>query len=279
MSLRMPTEHGAWGLLAVPFFSAAAVAGVRSLEEAVPPALAAIAILSLFLLRGSLEGAVSWRAVFEPVHLALAVAGVGSGLPLVLLYERYLLLALAASAAVLYLLQRALVQQHEASKSLDAEERIRRLEKRSLEAELVGVAVLSHAAPAAWIAVRGRLDRIGWELWVLNLLFFLGGVLYVKYRVRGLQAHRAFTTLRERVEFAWPVFLYHVALGAFLGAWVFFESRPVMLLVAFVPGILRACQLATHLGQRFPIRRLGWNEVMHAVLFAALLVLAFRTAG
>ena len=32
-------------------------------------------------------------------------------------------------------------------------------------------------------------------------------------------------------------------------------------------------------GQRFPIRRLGWNEVIHAVLFAALLVLAFRTAG
>jgi hypothetical protein len=279
MSLRMPTEHGAWGLLAVPFFSAAAVAGVRSLEEAVPLALAAIAILSLFLLRGSLEGVASRRAVFEPVHLALAAAGVASGLAVVLLYERYLLLALAASAAVLYLVQRLLVQQHEESKSLDAEEKIRRQEKRSLEAELVGVVVLSHAAPAAWIAVRGQLDRTGGEVWVLNLFFFLGGVLYVKYRVRGLQAHRSFTTLRERLVFAWPVFLYHLALAAFLAAWVLVESRSMMLIVAFVPGILRACQLAVHLGQRFPIRRLGWNEVIHAVLFAALLVLAFRTAG
>jgi hypothetical protein len=51
------------------------------------------------------------------------------------------------------------------------------------------------------------------------------------------------------------------------------------MIVAFVPGILRACQLAVQLGQRFPIRRLGWTEVIHAVVFAALLVLAFRTAG
>lgn len=279
MSLRMPAEHGAWGLLAVPFFSAAAVAGVRSLEEAVPLTLAAIAILSLFLLRGSLEGAASWRAMFEPAHLTLAGAGGAAGLALILIYERYLLLALAASAAVLYLVQRALVQQHEEIKSLDAEERVHRQEKRSLEAELIGVGVLSHAAPAAWIAVRGQLDRTGWEVWALNLVFFLGGVLYVKYRVRGLQAHRSFATLWERVEFAWPVFLYHLALGGFLAWWVLAESRPVMLIVAFVPGILRACQLAIHLGQRFPIRRLGWNEVIHAVLFAALLVLAFRTAG
>ncbi len=279
MSLRMPAEHGAWGLLAVPFFSAAAVAGARSPEQMVPLALVGVAILSPFLLRGSLESAATWRAVFEPAHLSLAAAGVAATLALILLYDRCLLLVLAAPAAVLYLSQRALVKQHEESKSLDVEEKILRLEKRSLLAELVGVAVLSHAAPAAWIAVRGELDRTGGELWALNLLFFVGGVLYVKYRVRGLQAHRVFASLRERVAFAWPVFLYHIALAAFLAGWVLVESRPVMLIVAFVPGILRACHLAVQLGQRFPIRRLGWSEVMHAVVFATLLVLAFRTAG
>jgi len=141
------------------------------------------------------------------------------------------------------------------------------------------VVVLSHAAPAAWIAVRGHLDRTGAELWALNLLFFWGGVLYVKYRVRGLQTHRAFDGLRERVAFAWPVFLYHVALAAFLAAWVLAESQSVMLIVAFLPGILRALQLVVQLGNRFPIRRLGWSEVAHSVVFAVLLVLAYRTAG
>jgi hypothetical protein len=275
----MPAEHGAWGLLAVPFFSAAAVAGTGSSDEWAPLGLAGAAILSLFLLRGSLEGAASWRAIFEPAHLALAAAGAAAGLALILHYERFLLLALAASGSFLYLIQRALVQQHEEGKAINAEERVRRQEKRSLAAELVGVAVLSHAAPAAWIAMRGRMDRTGVELWALNLLFFLGGVLYVKYRVRGLQAHRPFTGLCERVAFAWPVFLYHLALAAFLAGWVLGESRPVLLFVAFVPGIFRACQLAVQLGRRFPIRRLGWSEVIHAVVFAALLVLAFRTAG
>ena len=279
MSPRMPAEHGAWGLLAAPFLSAAAVAGVRAPEQWVPLALAGAAILSLFLLRGSLEGAASWRAGFEPAHIALGAAGAAAGLGLILGYSRYQLLALAASAVLLYLIQRALVKQHEESKALGAEEKTRRQEKRSLQAELVGVAVLSHTAPAAWIALRGQMDRTGYELWALNLLFFLGGVLYVKYRVRGLYAHRAFASFRERLGFAWPVFLYHMALAVFLAGWILLESRPLLLIVAFVPGILRALQLVMQLGDRFPIRRLGWSEIAHSLVFTVLLVLAFRIGG
>ena len=275
MSVRLPNEHGAWGMLAVPLVCAVAVAGVPSWDALLRLLLVTVAVLGLFLLRASLEAARRWRAIFEPAHLLLSAATLLAGGLLVLAYRQLELLALASVAGILYLLQHRLATQHRSNR-LSAQEGERYLEKRSLLAELVGVVVLTLSAPAAWIAVRGALTATAAELWALNLLFFLGGVLYVKYRVRGLQAHRDFAALRQRLGFAWPVFLYHLALAAFLLCWVALESRNAALLLAFTPGILRASQLAFQLGERFPIRRLGWTEVLHSAVFAALLVLAFR---
>lgn len=263
MSLRLPVEHGAWGMLAVPFLSAAAIAN----QWDWPLLLCGACALALYLLRGSIEAqGGSWKLLLVPAHSALAVAAALSAATLLVLHHRYELIAVGALGTILYGLQRWLAAQHNE----------RRTEKRSLAAELVGVGLLSLTAPAAWIASRGGMDVIGAQVWLLNLAFFLGGVLYVKYRVRGLQAHREFVGGRERLRFAWPVILYHLLLVIFLVAWVWVQPRSAAMLVAFTPGVLRAGGLFFQLGNRFPIRRLGWTEVAHAVVFAVLLVLAFH---
>lgn len=263
--LHLPAEHGAWGILTVPFFCAAYVA-VRA-NGASPTAmlLAAGSVLGLFLLRGSLERHGTWRALLSPGHLALGGMTGVAALALVVGYERYLLIALAGLGALLYAIQQWLVQRHNG----DAE-------KRSLAAELTGAIVLTLSAPVASLATSGRLDDVAIRLWLLNLLFFAGGVLYVKYRVRGVLAHRPFPAWRERLAFAWPVFVYHLLLALFLGGAVWLDGQPAsaMLLLAFVPAILRAYGLLFHLGKRFPIKRLGWTEVAHSVVFAVLLILA-----
>lgn len=287
-----PTEHGAWGILLVPYACAAAVGGRWNL----PLALCGVCALALFLLRGSLLHAEPartareparplWMRLAEPAHLLLAASAAASGALLVTHYKRRELLALAIVGAALYALQTWLVAEHREHAS----------EKRSLLAELVGVMLLTLSAPAAWIAARGSLiertaetgiaSATGVQVWLLNLLFFLGGILYVKYRVRGLFAHREFRSVRERLLFAWPVFLYHLLLVLFLIYWVAsglpraasqFAPRGWALGLAFAPGALRATVLLFHLGRRFPIRRLGWTEMVHAAVFAGLLVLAFR---
>ena len=143
-----------------------------------PLLLAGACALSLFLLRGSLEAQGSplqprkagWRIWLQPAHLILAAtSGTAAGL-LVLHYRRYQLLWTALLAILLYSAQRRLIQLHHAPHA----------GKRSLAAELVGVALLTLTAPAAWIAARGTLDAAGVRVWLLNVLFFLGGVLYVK---------------------------------------------------------------------------------------------------
>jgi hypothetical protein len=287
-----PAEHGAWGILLTPYVCAAAVAGRWNL----PLALCGVCAVALFLLRGSLlrtEAARKdgeraeplWMRLAEPAHLALAGSAAGSGALLVVYYGRWELLAVGIAGAALYALQTWLVAEHREHAS----------EKRSLLAELVGVLLLTLSAPAAWISARGTLfertagtgifSAAGIQVWLLNLLFFLGGILYVKYRVRGLLAHREFEGIGERVKFAWPVFFYHLLLVMFLLYWVAsgasHASEALTLqgwtvALAFAPGVLRAGRLAFELGRRFPIRRLGWTEMVHAVVFAGLLVLAYR---
>jgi hypothetical protein len=261
-SLRAPAEHGAWGILLVPLATAAAVAGAWNL----PLGCVTLAALALFLLRGSLEAHGTWRAITAPAHLVLAAAALTAVAILLLVFERWALVWLAVPAAALYLAQLRLAGRHRAQNG----------EKRSLPAEIAGTALLTLAAPAAWIAARSQLDRTGAALWLLNFLFFAGGVLYVKYRVRGVLAHRSFAGVAERVAFAWPVFVYHLLLAAFLLAAALGETLSAAVVVAFVPGVLRALALAVQLGRRFPIRRLGWTEVTHAVAFGVLLVLALR---
>jgi len=264
MAIRMPAEHGAWGMLIVPLLSAAAVAGVWNM----PVVLCAALALGLFVLRGSAEQQGGWRTLRQPEHVVLALVLLAMAGALVLAYGRMQLIAVAAAGVALYAVQEIIVRVHNEA----------RTEKRSLAAELVGVVLLSLAAPAAWIAARGRLEPEGVQVWALNVLFFLGGVLYVKYRVRGLLAHREFSGWRERLEFAWPVFFYHLLLLAFLATSIFLRELSAAVLLAFAPGILRANGLFFQLGERFPIRRLGWMEIVHSVVFAALLVMAYRLA-
>jgi hypothetical protein len=261
-AFRMPAEHGAWGILLVPYVSAALLAGPLQISTL----LVLVAALAFFLLRGSLEAHGDWRVLHEPVHVSLAITGVLAAGWLMFAESRYALLPFAAAAGGLYLLQNTLARRH----SREAQE------KRSLAAELTGVVLLTLVAPATWIAARGQLDVQGVQIWLLNLLFFAGGVLYVKYRVRGLLVHRNFSGWSERIRFAWPVFTYHILLVAFLSAAVLRDSLPAMTILAFAPGVLRASRLLFQLGRRFPIRRLGWSEVVHAVAFAALLVLALK---
>jgi hypothetical protein len=290
LPLRLPEEHGAWGILLVPFLCAAAVAS----QWNAPLLLAGACVLSLFLLHGSLHGRTPgwgafWMALRTPAHLLLAMTGCAAGAVLFFFYRRFQLLWLGVAAAALFWLQRWLIETHQQQ----------RMEKRSLLAELVGVVLLTLTGPVAWIASRGSLfqqqvpgrwnDGAGVIVWLLNLLFFLGGILYVKYRVRGLLAHRQFGELRERLAFAWPVFLFHLFLAAFLAGWVAFDSlsavghsgamRSAVVGLAFVPSILRAGRLLFEMGRRFPIRQLGWTEIAHAAVFGSLLILGMRLAA
>jgi hypothetical protein len=254
-----------------------------------PIALLLVCMIALFLLRAAIEAqpdararaphtaSQGWRARLAEIRrnrplVLLAVAATHTGVPLLL--RRPQLLWFGCVTAALYAIQLKVVAQHasqHAARHRDSSSR----DKRSLTAEIIGVVLLTASAPAAWIAARGSLDREGVVVWLANMLFFFGGVLYVKYRVRGILAHRQFGHWTERLTFIWPVLGYHLVLAAVLIALIPTSYLPAAVLLAFLPSLYRAGALLFQLGQSFPIRRLGWTEVGHSLVFAIVLIAAF----
>lgn len=222
----MPREHGAWGILLIPFATAVGVSGVWNL----PVALLLISILCFYLARTSfLKQNYRWTAIL----LAGSAACV---LPLLIVWKLWWLAAFGVVAAPLAF----------------------RKTERSALMQLLAVLGLTLTAPAAWYAATGKLD---YRLWLLNVLYFAGGIFYVKMHIA--------TAIARKPAGRLPVAIYYAALAG-LAAWWW----PVGL--AFVPVIVRAFVGAARVSPVLRIKRLGWTEVAHSLVFALLLVILWR---
>jgi hypothetical protein len=113
----------------------------------------------------------------------------------------------------------------------------------------------------------------GWLVWMLNAAFFAGGVAYVKARVQALAAARAQNSPAPgRLVWGFHLALAFGAASLALVGWI----SPLVILPFGVALALRAGWGGRRWGQRFAIRELGWQEVAHSLVFAVLLVMAFR---
>jgi hypothetical protein len=225
----MPREHGAWGILLIPFATAVGVAGVWNL----PVALLLVSVLCFYIARTSyLKQNYRWTAI-------LLSGSVASTAPLLLVWKLWWLAVFGAIAAPLAF----------------------RKTQRSVAMQLLAVAGLTLTAPAAWYAATGKLD---YRLWLLNALYFSGGVFYVKMHTAAAMARRA-----NKLQHGAATMIYYGALAIVAALW-----WPVGL--AFVPVILRAFVGVARLTPALRIKRLGWTEVCYSILFAGLVVFALR---
>lgn len=136
----MPREHGAWGILLIPFFTAVGIAGTWNLQLA----LLLVSMICFYVARTSfLKRETTWT-------LVLLAGSVVCLAPLLVVWRLWWLTALGAAAAPLAF----------------------RKTGRSVATQLIAVAGLTMTAPAAWYAATGNLDRHAWLLWGLNFLYF-----------------------------------------------------------------------------------------------------------
>ena len=237
----VPREHGAWGILLVPFATAVGVAGVWNL----PVALLLASVLCFYLARASwLKRQWRWLAL-------LLAASVAAAAPLLLIWHRGGLLVFAAVAGLL----------------------AGRPTGRTVASQLLGVAGLTLTAPAAWYVATGEL---AWRLWLLNGIYFAGGVFYVRMHLQAAIHRLELTDWAARFACGRANLLYHAgAAVAVLGmAAAGIIAWPVPL--AFAPMVARALAGTMRLSPTLRIKRLGWTEVAYSIGFAIVLVGAFR---
>ncbi len=139
-------------------------------------------------------------------------------------------------------------------------------------AQLAGSIGLTATGAAAYYVASSRLDTAILIIWAANWVFAANQILYVQTRIHSARA----STFGERLAqgkwflLAEIVMLFILALARRTG-WL-----PSLALVAFAPVLVRGFVWFFSNPTRLQIRRLGITELIHAVIFAALLIAGFQ---
>jgi len=261
----VPREHGAWGLLFVPLFTGFA-AGFAPEYRIWSLLLFTVCAVALFFLRTPVEsllgiGSMVARTSGERRTALVASAGFGllaSACLIVLIWkERYsALLVLGAVIGCTFVLQAVL----------------RRLGRSTrMISQVVGAIGLTCAAPAAYYIGTGHLDIRAFVLWATNWIFAGNQIHFVQLRIRAARA----TTFTERFERGRLFFIAQLALLPVLVLASLSRKLTPLMIIAFVPAVLRGSQWFFRKAEPLDVKRLGWSEMKHGIAFGILLAIAF----
>ena len=243
----MPREYGAWGILLIPFATAVGVSGVFDSKVT----LLLLSVLCFYVARTSfLKQNMRWTVL-------LLAGSVACTAVLLLEWRLWWLVALGAAATPLAF----------------------RKTERNIAVQLVAVAGLTLTAPAAWYTATGRMDSKALWLWILNALYFGGGVYYVKMHVAAAIRRKAYESLAEKAQVGASTLVYYGSALACLCLMAAWRAIPVAVMVAYVPVVVRAMVGMSRLSTTLRIKRLGWTEVAYSIVFAASLVVLLRWSG
>lgn len=263
-SLVVPTEHGAWSWLLVPWL-VGAVVGLAAPADAPLPGLALLLTivggLCAYMIRQPATAwlrirqgrgrqadrslALGWAAGFSLVSLLCLVglfllgrtALLGLAIPFAAILVAYLLAARSGRAAM-----------------------------RSLSMEVAGAVGLALTAPAAYIAASGELTPVAAALWALMALQNAMGVLYVRQRLADSKqraANRSLTLWGHVAAFA-------VVMASGVSGWT-----PLLAAVPFAGFLVRALW-AVRAPRPVPnVKRFGFTEVGVELLGGALIAAGY----
>lgn len=248
-------------MLLVPLAVGAAAGGAFSL----PVLLFALASLSLFLARHPLglllrpgSGPALPQALWGGIFLAL---GALFGLPLLLLYRLWGLAPLGAALGGTWLLHGELQR--------------RGLERRA-PARLLGLATLTATAPGAYLCGGGAWGSAAVSLWGLSFLYFSGSITFVPLMVRLRSVRPPSRAWGQRWSLGRAAVLTQTLALLLAVALSAAGLAPGPAALALLPQTGKVFLYTFLLPLVATIKRLGWQEVLHALLFGLLLVLAYR---
>jgi hypothetical protein len=236
----MPREHGAWGILLVPFFTAIGVAGVVDAKVC----LLLGSILAFYLAR------TSWLKQNHRWTTLLLVTSALLTAPLLAIWQLWWLPSFGLAALPLAV----------------------RKTQHGLAMQLTSIAGLTLTAPSAWYVATGHLDRHALVLWLLNALYFVGGVFQVKMHIAAAINRATLDTAAERLRCGARNLTYHLVALALVGLLVAAAWIPAATLAAFGLALGRALYATLTLSPQLRIKRLGWSEVVYSLLFMLILI-------
>jgi hypothetical protein len=264
-ALILPREHGAWGLLLVPMVTGAGVA-LRESRHILPVLLLLTAALALFWLRTPVESllgtsalraqtAEERRAVTTVIVVLAAVAVFALGM-LLWAWRNPLLWMIGTAAGTAFVGQALL----------------KKLGRRArMASEIVGTIGLTASGPAAYYVITGKFGATAWMIWVANLIFAGDQIHYVQLRIHTARIEG----FRDKLKRGWTFAAGQLLMTTVLTMACLLGLIPAIASIAFAPLLFRGWYYFIQAPGPLVVRKLGWNELSHAVAFCALFIAAF----
>ncbi|MGA2003323.1 MAG: YwiC-like family protein [Terriglobales bacterium] len=263
-ALIVPREHGAWGLLLVPLFTGVA-AGAASAHHIWRLLAFSVAALSLFWLRTPVESLIGtgsmtahtprerWTALIASILLG----GLSASCLTALMWRgrNQELLILGAAAGFAFVAQIVLRKLGRGTRTL---------------AQLVGAIGLACAAPAAYYLGTGQLNQRACLLWAANWIFAGNQIHFVQLRIHAARAATFSDKFARGKLFllAQPLLLTALVIASI------WKAIPALMIVAFVPVLVRGTQWFFRKPEPLNVKSLGWSEMKQGVVFGILLAIS-----
>lgn len=234
--------------------------------DIIPFALLLIAALSLFWLRTPLESLLGTSAIrAQTTDERRAVAIVIAGLSTVAMVALGGLLW-AGQNPLLWLIGAA------AGAAFAGQALLKRVGRRTrMLSEIVGTIGLTASAPAAYYVITGKFGATAWILWIANLIFAGDQIHYVQLRIHTARIEGFGAKLKR----GWTFAAGQLAMTAALTIACLLGLIPAIASIAFAPLLFRGWYYFIQGPEPLVVRKLGWNELSHAVAFCVLLIAAF----
>jgi hypothetical protein len=153
-----------------------------------------------------------------------------------------------------------------------AQAMLRKLGRRTrMLSEIVGTIGLTASAPAVYYVITGKFGITAWMLWLANLTFAGNQIHYEQIRIHTSKL----IGVRAKLARTWSFALGQLAMAAVLAATCVLGWMPWLVLLAFIPLLLRGFYYFIQRPAPLRVRRLGWNELAQAVVFCALFITTF----
>jgi hypothetical protein len=255
----LPREHGTWAMLLVPWVVGCGIAGrltagaVMLLAGSVALFMAHNALVAWYRARpgsGTRSAAGWWLLVLGGLGLALLA-------PVAVAFPPLLLAGLALAGVLLLGISLALVA--------------RRLDH-ALPGQALAAVGLTLNAPAAYHAAGGARGVEALALWLLDVVFFLWAVYYVRLKIEARARRGGLGRPSARLAFSLPTLAVDAVLGVAAFAALRMAGLPALGLIAFVPAALQALAGVARLHRPAVLKRVGFLMLAHSIAFALLLV-------
>jgi hypothetical protein len=140
-----------------------------------------------------------------------------------------------------------------------------------MPAQAIGAIGLTSTAAGAYYVATGKLDQIAVALWLANWLFAGDQVHFVQVRIHSSRA----ATVEEKLRQGYAFFAGQIVLLGVVIALCWVNVFPKLVVLAFVPVLLRGTLWFLRGSQPLDVHKFGFAELTQALVFGALLGTAF----